>query len=308
LSRHNTQHSTIVLCEDWPSITLVLQGIGFDVDTYITNTSVANDLELGCMFQSSPKLMKEFANVLSGPIDVSLPIWIQGSRSFTNNLLDTLPSRFVNVIAIAPKSHRENLIRISDPSSISGLISHACVGGITLSRWSYLMPHALHHKEMNKVTRVQRRLKHILDHTQKGIPYGSSKLNDKKRKLGEGKVYTGDSRIVPGSAKITVATHSVLQSTTPLIKRYISNQELLNIYDIQTHHQDILLRLSQQKLHCVLNSLVQSVPEKVVYRLGYFIHQSLNRHKETHQLQSGKTNSRGVEKLEWLKYMMIIVY
>jgi hypothetical protein len=55
----------VVLSENWPSFSLVLQSSGFNVDMFIEGELLINDLVLDKLFKSRPKLMKNFTISLS---------------------------------------------------------------------------------------------------------------------------------------------------------------------------------------------------------------------------------------------------
>jgi hypothetical protein len=134
----------------------------------------------------------------------------------------------------------------------------------------------------------------------KGLPFGDSVLNVQKRKLGEDKVYTEDDRILPGKNKIIVVTHCVKQSTTPKIKRLLSTKELLDLYDIQTSHQDIISKFKPRTKEDTTNQIVKSAPEKVTFRIVDQVMRNLNDNKASMHSELIKTNINGSTDLEWL--------
>ena len=100
-------------------------------------------------------------------------------------------------------------------------------------------------------------------------------MNKRKRKIGEEKIYEANDRVIPGSNKIVVVTHCVMQSVTPKIKRLLSPKELLDIYDVQTSHQDIILHARPKTIDAITDKISKSVPEKVIYKLVDEVHNQL---------------------------------
>jgi hypothetical protein len=259
LQFNNLELQGIVLAENWPSFFFVLQSTGFNIETFVIDNSVTNDLILRNLFINPRKLLKAFSEEF---ISSDTSIWIQGESKFLSSLLDKIPNSLQNVAAVISNSGRKVINSILQKNSNSGLLSHISVGGLTHGRWSYLVPKGVDTSSINSKGSITRRLKHFLNQTEKGIPYGSSTLSLNKRKSIDEKVYTGDNNVLPGERKLVVTTHCVKQSTTPLIKRYITPHKLLDIYDVQSPVHDCLTQLSNDSLNTYLSGLVKSAPEK----------------------------------------------
>jgi hypothetical protein len=307
LSTNSLKLNATVLSEEWPSITTVLQSSCFTVDTYIQDNATLNDLEVYEILDSKPKPMNLLEENSYKYIDYKDSIWIQGSSDFINKRKVLLSERFKNVFCFSPKTGRKLLDNSSEKDFNSGTISHVAVGGVTLCRWNYITS-IKSQVLMNKTsTNVLQELRHILDHTAIGLPFGDSKLSlDKKRKLDEERIYFGTDRIIPGDAKVVIATHCVKQRTTPLIKQYLTNKEMLDAYDIQSCHQDLLLQLQKEKLMATLQRIVKAVPEKVVSKLvnniKTFLHKTSNQSHSSIKDLNVKSTTKNTPELKWLHY------
>ncbi len=88
--------NSLVFAEGWPSFTLVLESLGFNVNTYLTESILDNDLILKKLFNKLPKLMKEFEVNLHNTRTDSI-VWIQGSLGFVKSLLPLISNHFRHV-------------------------------------------------------------------------------------------------------------------------------------------------------------------------------------------------------------------
>ena len=275
LIKHLIKRPALVLSEGWPSFTLVLQSLGFKVDTFCSDIILDDELVLKKLFVKLPKLMKDFEVRLHNSRE-NTTLWIQGTQSFIKSILHVVKDKFENITFILPKLGR----RLSNSDTFDttcnhGDVSHASLGGVTLGRWEFHVPKFVPSSLISSKSSVPRQLKHVLNHTVKGIPYGNAVLNKRKRKIGEEKIYEANDRVIPGSNKILVVTHCVMQSVTPKIKRLLSPKELLDIYDVQTSHQDIILHARPKTIDAITDKISKSVPEKVIYKLVDEVHNQL---------------------------------
>jgi hypothetical protein len=292
----------IVFAEGWPSFTLVLQSLGIKVDTFLSETILDNDLILQKLFYKLPKLMKEFEVDLHST-RINTTVWIQGSLTFVESLLPLATKHFKHVILLHPKIGRKGK-KLDTPglNLTQGDLSHPAVGGITLSRWSVYTPAYVDQSSILVPSLVPRKLKHILNHTVKGLPFGNAILNSRKRKLGEDKPYLGEDRIIPGKSNITVVTHCVKQCTTPKIKRLLTPKELLDVYDIQTCHQDTLLQYKPSTIESVTQRIVEAAPEKVTFRIVDEIYKNFKYNLNSKETNSNlKSSSKSTSELNWMK-------
>lgn len=301
-ARLDSPLKSVVLSENWPSFSLVLQSSGFKVDTFVEGDLLMNDLVLDKLFKSRPKLMKNFTIPLSKAYSPDTSIWIQGSKAFVDRMLEIVSGNFPYIVAVASSPGRKKLEHpINKDSLVNGTLSHSNVGGLTLGRWSYVVPIGTNVQKINQVTPVQRQLKHIMDFTQTGIPYVQSSINSKKRKLVDEKLYTETSRIVPGHSKPIVITHSVLQSAIPRIKRFLSSREILDIYDVQTEQQNIILNESKLSQKDIIKCISKEAPEKLLFRLVSTTKELLLKHKQVDPSTCQNKPRENNTKLNWIK-------
>ena len=73
---------------------------------------------------------------------------------------------------------------------------------------------------------------------------------------------------MPGESHIVVATHCCVKQKSDQIKTILTPCELMDVYDVQTTMQELILNLkslSLQKL--VVVSITKAIPEKILYHL-----------------------------------------
>jgi hypothetical protein len=298
--KHNRE--CLVLSETWPTFTLVLQSLGFKVTTFCSNIVLDDDLIMRKIFIILPKLMKNFEVYLHNSRP-NIIVWIQGSESFVTSVLPSVKSKFKHIVLLYPKSGRKSIDSKMYEMFNHGDLSHSSVGGITLGRWKFHVPKGISTGPIITKSLVPRQLKHILDHTKKGIPYGNAILNTRKRKLGEDKIYSPEDKVVPGSNKIIVVTHCVMQTVTPKIKRLLSPKELLDIYDVQTLHQNVILDFKPKSLDRVTDAISKAAPEKIIYRIVDEVNHNIDSliNIDTENTKLKDNISEATKDLKWMK-------
>ena len=203
---------SIVLSEGWPSLSLVMRSLGFEVETYVDGLSNESVLILRSLLAGRINMITDLPKIERAEERTS--IWIQGSSNFVEKyqLEMDVNQRIITCIA-SNKERRRDKGRRRDSKWKGGTISHAAVGGITLGRWSYVIPSQVPEVDLRKPDKVQRSLQHILAHTETGFPHTEVKEKSLKRKrdVDQEIVYQGENRIVPGSSKVVVSTHCVKQ-------------------------------------------------------------------------------------------------
>ena len=108
-ARLDSPLKSVVLSENWPSFSLVLQSSGFKVDTFVEGDLLMNDLVLDKLFKSRPKLMKNFTIPLSKAYSPDTSIWIQGSKAFVDRMLEIVSGNFPYIVAVASSPGRKKL-------------------------------------------------------------------------------------------------------------------------------------------------------------------------------------------------------
>ena len=266
LTKSSFIKSSIVLTEGWPSISLVLEALGFEVETFILGVSGSTVTVLNTLLSKKVKMIKDLDRDLNR--FKSLPsVWLQGSKGFIETHWKVFDNNKLFKIGIMPDKERKGLEVSLLGKCQRGILNHPTVGGITLGRWAYFVPNSVDGKMLRKADKVQRSLQHILAHTETGFPHEAANTLKRKRGSQEELIYQGHSRVVPGCSRMIVSTHCVKQPHYPRIKRYMTDKELLDIYDIQTKDQEQILNLNIRDCKDVMQCVVHAVPEKVVYRL-----------------------------------------
>ena len=280
---------------------MVLESSGFNVDTYTDKKMNIDELILGKVCKNPPKLMSTFVRPICDMYASDTSFWLQGSREFVERMLEITSNHFSHVTSVISSPGRKNIgMQMENEDYRRSVLSHASVGGLTLGRWSYLVPKDVNIQNINRVTPVQRQLRHIMDFTQTGIPYVQSAGMTKKRKIDNEKFYTESSRIIPGELHPKVITHSVMQPTIPRIKRFVSNRELLDIYDVQNDIQNIILKETKSTQREMLKCILVEAPEKLLHRIVVATKNQLLQD----QLLSTTTIKSKVskeDKMEWIK-------
>ena len=297
------------MAQGWPSFSLVMRSLGFEVETYLEEVCSEVKLVLQSLLQGRIKMMTELR--ITDYTEPHYSIWIQGSVEFVSRNKLLIESSGRSGITTCISSNKERRMRktlTKNGNSNCGMISHAAVGGITLGRWSYSIPNEVNEIKIRQPDRVQRSLQHILSHVETGFPHveGQGSNLKRKRNMDQETIYQGESRVVPGSGKIVISTHCVKQPHYPRIKRFLTTREVLDVYDIQTQDQSIIGSASKTTIPKLLDSITLAAPEKVVYRV-------VNQVKETcldelalqDNLDIMKVEEEGKEKtprLQWLEY------
>jgi hypothetical protein len=297
----NSSLKAIVLSEGWPSFTMVLESSGFQVDTYIDQKLEFEELILGKVCKNSPKLMTSFNCPIRNMYTSNTSVWIQGTTEFISKMNEIVGDYFTSVTCVISNPTRKySEIAKHHKSSVSSILSHSNVGGLTLGRWAYSVPKEVDIQNINRVTPVQRQLKHIMDFTQKGIPYVHSTIQTNKRKLNKEKFYSETSRVLPGELKPKVITHSVMQPSIPRIKRFLTHRELLDIYDVQTDRQSIILGEEKSTQVEILKSLIIAAPEKLLHRIVTAVKKHLSIANVSSDPKSND-QSNNIDKMKWIK-------
>ena len=302
-------NKSIVLAQGWPSLSLVMRSLGFEVETYVEGLGSESIPILQSLLGGKINMMTDLENLFEVNSDTSF--WIQGSSHFVEEQKLELETKQVrNITCIAPsKGRRRDKELERDKRWNHVIISHAAVGGITLGRWACITPSQVPESDLRKPDKVQRSLQHILSHTESGFPHVEVQGGSLKRKRNADQeiVYQGDSRIVPGSSKVVVSTHCVKQPHYPRIKRFLITRELLDVYDIQTRDQDIIGKVPKALISKVIENIASAAPEKVVYRIVMQVKEACLQVK-AHNVQANSienekdTLARTSQSLQWLKY------
>ena len=172
------KRQAVVLSSGWPSISLVLEGMGFLVTTFSSEagTSALVGKKWNQLDQFDPNIY------VSGEIP---SIWVQGHLNFVEEKLKALPKQWKEKIGIGSLIGRKYK-EWKDTRLAWCTVSHAQMGGITLGRFRVAMPQAVSCGNITRGAMVRRKLKHVLDHTLRGFPQGViMEENNKKRKREE---------------------------------------------------------------------------------------------------------------------------
>ena len=255
--------SACVICEGWPSLFFVLEAHGFHVECI-----QVTEEEVCCWerFVDRDRFTKLSPNTFAEAVvpDVD-SYWVQGTTNFVKSVVPLLKGKLYTIVE--PGSRRHKFERGFGTSST---VTHAHSGGITLSRWG-IHTTADIDSHWKRGSSVRRTLRHVLDHTEKGVMWGNleegswtEKGRKRKRDQPGGRVFTEDSRVTPGSRLVTVQTYCVRQPGRN-IRRLLNPRELLDVYDVQTYLQKDIIGLDRVARNGLLDTIVEAAPEKVLY-------------------------------------------
>ena len=311
MSKKNRRVKMLLLADGWPSLSLVLSSLGFDVTTFVLNQTLLP--LLSCLpLVVLPVVRPIHSNSQLGEmLQLGTPeLWIQiNSSQELHNILKELDTAghlltASNLIAVTPTPGRRSLSTKPEWKLQEVQTSHQQHGGITMGRWTILMKKHVSGETKDRIisgTTIRRQLRHVLDFTNKGICHGDADLHSstKRRKLNT-PILKLDDQVIPGISQLEVITPSVKQPYD-LVRRALTPKELMDVYDLQTPVQSKILTQTQEVRSTLLTFMSQAIPEKVVYSIlsaleeidqSYYLPEKKN-------LSTKKTTD--TKHLEWLK-------
>ena len=239
----------LVLSEGWPSWAFGLRGLGFkSISIKLYNVGLNSTLELKNTFITDVIRTETIDEWFKQSLCPTQMVFIQGSHPFfrqvmeeAKDLLDDCPLAY---ICSDMNFHCSECIRIS----------HEDVGGVTTGSWS-VYTQFLPGVEL-PVTKVPRSLGHLLNSVEKA----SNKRSLSKH---QGPCYEVQDRIPAGVKVCKVRTKSVF-AKNQLIERFITDKEMMNVYDIEADVQEQLLFHTSTNEFELTHSYIHQPPGKVI--------------------------------------------
>ena len=305
------RHNALVISDGWPSLALALTGLGVEVKVYVPGDIVIHNI-INSVTLDNVELL---SNVTLTP---NTTIWIQGGTEFINDVLSTLHNLQMNSnqlrCCIHPGTGRRSAIKSVMDSHQMKLhtTTHSKHGGITTGRWMIYIPRWM--SGPIPTSSIKRSLLHVLDKTLTGICYGNSRglMSSRgeqvtKRRRRDCIAYEENEQVMPGLLEFDVITSCVRQPY-PHIKRKLSLEELLLVYDMQAGTIKDLQTASPTTQTLLLKYIVIALPEKVAVNLVNAIlsfDNEVANPEEIEELMEGVIELPDVcqDDFEWMEYL-----
>ncbi len=263
-----------VVAEGWPSWSYVLRSLGCkDIYTVVKGLSLGELLEVRATGLDPSRIHSwtHIEKLLAMKSASPRHLWIQGSREFISQVLKI--AKLFNImdytcVAVEAKGLTGKLPPVEGIDWVQ--LNHHRLGGLTHGKYRVLTSSLLDKKFLYKPSPVRLRLKHILRGTEPGIKMGPTQVSSL---LQSKSCISGDSLVKTGTAKVRVLAPSVFHGSEGVVQRYLSAQELMDVYDVDVGVQDMLLNYSKTRNQKPLNTFVNQVPGKVLYRLALAVFQ-----------------------------------
>ena len=259
-----------VLSEGWPSWSYVLKSLGCkDLHTVVKGLSLGELLEVRATGLNPSKVHSwtHVRKLLELKSASTRHMWIQGSREFIDHSIKLAKlyniSKYTCVIVEA-KVVKGKLPAVDGNEWAQ--LNHGRLGGLTHGRYRVLSSCSLDKSFLYKASEVRPRLKHILRGKESGVLVADS--DEVANLLANQGYISGDNLVVTGTSKVPVLSPSVFHSKSELVKRCLSSQELMDVYDVDVCVQESLLNYARTRGQAPLNTFVRQVPGKVLYRLA----------------------------------------
>jgi len=258
-----------VLAEGWPSWSYVLKSLGCqDLYTVVKGLSIVELMELRSTGLDTSRLHSwvHVKRLLQQKSASTRHMWIQGSREFVAESIKL--AKLFNIAKYTCVIVEAKVVKGKLPA-VDGQdwsqLNHSRLGGLSHGRYRVLASSPLDKSFLYKASEVRPRLKHILRGKESGTLVGA----EERCALLESKEYlSGDSLVGTGISKVPVLSPSVFHDKLDLVKRHLSSQELMDVYDVDVCVQAKLLKFAKARGHAPLNTFVKQVPGKVLYRLA----------------------------------------
>ena len=315
----------VVIADKWPSWAFSLKALGSSkVGVYVSSASClkflsSHDEALVPAFDFVQKWM-----VTRDHSTINWPnpevVWLQGAPDFVKLAKDIIRKDITSTqlpplfVSITSNERKRATTALHGP-----VLSHKRVGGVTSSRWTIDL--ASLQDPVPAITDfrlyVERKLKHILKATTKGgIAVGTlaeqAMKGERNVKTGE-RTYGEDDRAPAGTTRVPVIAPSVFKRSGN-VKRHLSVEELLELYDLQTTTQELVKKQINPALKeqdSLLLDIANSAPEKLTHHAARAILLSENVQALDHlnkqndigdsgdELLGGETD---LEAIEWMHY------
>ena len=268
----------LVLSQGWPSWSFALEGLGFaSISTMASFPSITSRDEfrattIGASLLDRSKLVQWIKNHESKGI-----LFIQGNQDYFETITKVIGDWSTTRIVFA----------CSDMNFFTAegwRESHANAGGITNGEWTCFV---------NKLSLgaadaypVRRTLRHVLRTTEGA---SSMRLINKMNNV----PLTPNKRVIWGAKHSTVCTYSVFDKSGPVV-RFITLDELLDIYDIELLTQGELKRFWKRNDIKPTRAFVEQIPVKVLRALASRVTKALLKpvgHTDSNSVMSEDSNA-----------------
>ena len=263
-----------VVAEGWPSWSFVLRALGCEeIYTVVKGLSLSELLEVRAtdLDQSRIHSWTHIERLLGIKPARPRHLWIQGSREFISQVLKI--AKLFNIldytcVAVEAKGLTGRLQPVEGIDWVQ--LNHHRLGGLTLGKYRVLSSRPLDRTFLYKASPVKPRLKHIMRGTESGRRMSPMQVASSLRSKN---CLSGDSLVATGISKVQVLAPSVYHGAEGVVQRFLSSQELMDVYDVDVGVQDKLLKYAKSRNQEPLNTFVKQVPGKVLYRLALAVFQ-----------------------------------
>ena len=259
-----TQHA-LIISQGWPSWSFALEGLGFkSLSTIASFSSLSSREEFKVTSMGSTLIDRENVAKWALSHNGSGVVFVQGDSKFMDLAYQKLKG-FQDLICIFGCSDK---VKNTDDSWLE---QHDLAGGVTDGKWSFYSPNA----DLPSLPSfgIKRSLRHVLRTTE-----GECSVNQ-LRKSTTPKL-TPESRVIWGDKHPHVLTSSVFHKNES-ITRLLTEEELMDVYDIELITQQELLRYWKGKKLVSTRSYTQQIPAKVLREVGSQVVNLLSRFNDS---------------------------
>ena len=241
-------HHALVISQGWPSWTFGLEGLGFrTLSTSASFSSLSSREEFKATNMASTLIEREAVSKWATSHAFDGAVFVQGDQQFLDMAHQKLKG-FQDLICVFGCS--DTTFSTSD----SWKESHSNAGGVTDGEWAFYSPNIELPSE--KSFGIHRVLKHVLRTTE-----GASSVRQLPDAISN--VLSPNSRAIWKDKTPVVSTFSVFDKTGP-VTRVVSEEELMDIYDVELNTQQSLLKYWRHSKSKSSRSYSQQIPTKVL--------------------------------------------
>ena len=242
-----SQHA-LVISQGWPSWTFALEGLGFEsVSTIASFESLSSREEFKATSMGTTLIKKERVSEWAVENNQQGVVFVQGDAKFLDLAYQKLKG-FQDLICILGCSD------IDFSTSDSWREQHSLAGGVTDGNWSFYSPNI----DLPKLPSfgIQRSLRHVLRTTE-------GECSDYKLNKSATQTLSSESRVQWKDKYPKVLTPSVFKKMK-CITRLLTEEELMDVYDIELNTQQELLKYWRSKKVVSTRAYSQQIPVKVL--------------------------------------------
>jgi hypothetical protein len=272
-------HDALVLSQGWPSWTFGLDGLGFrSISTSAAFQSISSKEEFKATDMGSTLLARNSVSNWVSKHAQDGVVFVQGDQKFLDMSYHKLKG-FRDLVCIFGCTDSDY------STSDCWKESHAEAGGVTDGEWAFYSPNI----DLPSGTSygVRRVLKHVL-RTTESTSISRKELNKQPN------VLNPKSRAAWKDKSPVVSTLSVFHKSGP-VTRHVSEEELMDIYDIELNTQQALLKYWKESGSRSTRSYSQQIPTKVLREVSLRLAKLLGNIDQHSELSTVEINKPDVK-------------